>query len=1395
MEFLSTNGEKSITTIPVKLESPSNWDTYKFHVVSSAVAIDALDILNGQSTRPTASASTTASASATSTDAVKTFDRKNSLLYSAIARSIGSVGISVLQTANVTPGDGHAAFKALSKYYESDTMAAIRQDVEKFINLRQDSDSVVEFVAKVEQLKARISTATTQHQIDLLDVLASSVVIAGLNTKYNNLKQPLFLDSSNFPTLKTKIIEQCQRIDIMEPSSGKGSALSASHMDPTKSVKCKHCGKSNHPSNKCYKKFPQLRTSSSGDSSSSKKSASEPDNHKCWSVHRVLSTKSSEPNPSKLVFEVDSGSTDHTVRRSDSHALMYTDYSSSLNLTVANGDVVSSLGSGYLPGKFNAEIHIMPDEKWSTNLLSVAQLYQENIATIFMPGKGVIISRASDVNLEVKETLASGSFKQGIFEVSIRTDNLDTPQKPVAHSTKLTAALPRLERAKLFFKRTGYQNPDRLLELGKQAIRNGLISELSITDFSFVASDETYKLVRTKAHPHHDLKGIKRSDAPFSRIAIDLKVSVGAPTFTGCTHLLIIVDDYTRWKEAIPLRQKSDLVDALTRWHDTFVVPLGHKTSFIRCDNAGEQISHKFNKFIQDLKAKVEYTNAYSSASNGMAERGIGTIWTTAQALRIGAKLPRAFWGECARTAAFIENRLPTSANPESKSPFELLYKRKPDLSVLRVIGSRAFVHDHKPETALSPASKEGILIGYATSTNGYRIVLDIKAGNVIETAHVTFIESTDNSPRSLIRTLPGPTEEYLIVPRTGANAAGGPSPPSPTSAPTTPSAPTSIPTPPPVPTSRGASTTAEDNPQTDHLLLSDDAADLLEGPLQETIATSRPTRAIRAPVRFDPSDPSSFTSSHHANMVKKKIGSKISYEQAVAIPELAKAMADEAMTILTNGSTKIVDIQPGDVLIKSTWAHRLPTDHKPARSRICPQGFMQIPGLHYDPDAVSSPTPSLDIINIALGIEVKRSQQSKLIDVSKAFANYAVNNHRVLMDWPAGIKKIPGKALLLVNSLQGTKQGAHDWFLQVIKFLESIGFRQSISEPCYFYKWIEGRFCQIVVWVDDFRVMCDSPEDLESICQAMSQRFKTTTGDANRWIGLNIVHDRDRGKLTISSSDYVEQLLKQFDFLDCKPISTPAEPNKRLSKAHINEFTADVKNFDYRSLVGQLLWLARTARPDILYAVSQLTQHCQLWNSSHIAAGKRILRYLKGTSHLLFTRHKKNSDSYVVLNCFSDADFAAEPEGNDHPMRSLSGQVVYMEGIGVISCSSILEKTLSVSTAESEYKAIYNGAKAITGYRQFLEEIGFDQSEPSIIFNDNAAANAMVKQEFSSSKTRHIQIRFHYIKEKVKEGTIKVKYCPTNLMVADIMTKALDRVKFEKFRDALLSGELTLNE
>jgi hypothetical protein len=491
----------------------------------------------------------------------------------------------------------------------------------------------------------------------------------------------------------------------------------------------------------------------------------------------------------------------------------------------------------------------------------------------------------------------------------------------------------------------------------------------------------------------------------------------------------------------------------------------------------------------------------------------------------------------------------------------------------------------------------------------------------------------------------------------------------------------------------------------------------------------------------------------------------------------------------------ELVPLLPSDREIKAVWVHQPKHDIDGnllrIKSRICPQGFRFRDGIDFNQDEVASYAPHVQTLMIGFQFEVQRSMYTTHLDVTNCFQMYSVlpTTSLIIMDTPDGFHVPDGFCIRMINALQGSPQASRIWQdAAEAHLLTVLKFQQSIIDPSFYWRWNGECFSMIIRTTDDFRVSSDDPKIMESICSNLQQKWEMTVQENKSWNGMAVDHDRIKGTLYVSMKRDIETFLSTFGMRDCKPAKTPAAPNTKLLKPDPStEINSVELAYPYREIVGGLLWFARTGRPDILYAVNQLTKFSHAWDKSHIEAAKLVMRYLKGTIDLRLTL-RRSSDPYLLV--YADSDFGSEPEQKNHPMCSTSGWAAYIHGIGLIYAGVNLEKTISLSTAEAEYKVIARACKFIVSVRQFYTEIGFPLVDSTTIFNDNQAAIAMSKQTFSSSATRHMKIKFHYIREKVADGTVTFAYIPTERMVADIFTKALSRILFERFRNMLLDGK-----
>jgi hypothetical protein len=233
-----------------------------------------------------------------------------------------------------------------------------------------------------------------------------------------------------------------------------------------------------------------------------------------------------------------------------------------------------------------------------------------------------------------------------------------------------------------------------------------------------------------------------------------------------------------------------------------------------------------------------------------------------------------------------------------------------------------------------------------------------------------------------------------------------------------------------------------------------------------------------------------------------------------------------------------------------------------------------------------------------------------------------------------------------------------------------------------------------------------------------------------------------------------------------------------------LNEYCANKShakkrcNHTTQSAVGSLMYAMTCTRADIAFAVSTVSRFCSNYGTAHWVAVKRIMRYLKGTAHY---RLQLGGGAQVLLSGYCDADWA----GDLDERKSTTGYAFYI-GDGLVSWNSKRQTTVALSTAEAEYMAATQATKEALWLKQLLNEIGLTQSQPVLIRSDNQGCIALTKNPAYHSRTKHIDIRHHFIRDSVEVGDIELQYCATNDMVADVLTKALARDKHDQHTDTL---------
>ncbi|XP_049932797.1 uncharacterized mitochondrial protein AtMg00810-like [Nymphaea colorata] len=284
-----------------------------------------------------------------------------------------------------------------------------------------------------------------------------------------------------------------------------------------------------------------------------------------------------------------------------------------------------------------------------------------------------------------------------------------------------------------------------------------------------------------------------------------------------------------------------------------------------------------------------------------------------------------------------------------------------------------------------------------------------------------------------------------------------------------------------------------------------------------------------------------------------------------------------------------------------------------------------------------------------------------------------------------------------------------------------------------------------------------------------MMQNFKMKElGDLRFFLGVEI--DRHNNRLTLTQQKYTLDLLKKSGMSDCKPVGTPSVLNQRLS-AQDGELYEDPTQ--YRSIVGALQYLTFT-RPDIIYAVNQVSQFMHAPRDTHMDAVKRILRYLKGTvgDGLVYGKSENITTGHQLMT-FTDADWAGDPDQR----KSISGFCIFI-GRNLVSWSCRKQKAVARSSTEAEYRCMAAGTAEVTWVRHLLEDIG-ENIKTSMLMCDNQSAINIAFNPVQHGRTKHIEIDQHFVRQKVEDKEIQPIYVRTDEQVADLFTKGLTKERF----------------
>jgi hypothetical protein len=488
-------------------------------------------------------------------------------------------------------------------------------------------------------------------------------------------------------------------------------------------------------------------------------------------------------------------------------------------------------------------------------------------------------------------------------------------------------------------------------------------------------------------------------------------------------------------------------------------------------------------------------------------------------------------------------------------------------------------------------------------------------------------------------------------------------------------------------------------------------------------------------------------------------------------------------------------------------------------KSRVVVRGFAQREGVDYN--ATFAPVLAYSSIRLHFAIVCMLDYELDAMDVKTAFLN-AVLEEEVYITMPRGIqwdgkkfvvtgdftpKKNP-QVFRLIKSLYGIKQAPHDWNEEINRSILSLGYTRCASDSCMYVKRSRtGKSILLPLFVDDMfpAYHRDDRTEWEADKKALMAKYDMKDlGEAKLILGMRITRDRAARTLKADQEAYINRLLESCDMQDCIAVESPEDngvkhsaigrpDSSSSSKVDSAHEEAEARNIDvgsllklrYGSVVGSLLYAALSTRPDISHAVSTLAQFVSAPLPQHWEAAMRVLRYLKGTSDLGLIyrgRPSANRGAPILGPCYSDSNWGGDPDDR----KSRTGVVCKINGCAV-SWKSQKQTVVALSSAEAEYMAAGEAVKEILWLRQLLMELGFAESTSTSLLVDNEAAISIANKDVFHNRTKHIDMRHHFIRAHVQSNAVAIEWVSTHEQEADLFTKALGKHPFLHLRERIM--------
>ena len=513
--------------------------------------------------------------------------------------------------------------------------------------------------------------------------------------------------------------------------------------------------------------------------------------------------------------------------------------------------------------------------------------------------------------------------------------------------------------------------------------------------------------------------------------------------------------------------------------------------------------------------------------------------------------------------------------------------------------------------------------------------------------------------------------------------------------------------------------------------------------------------------------------------------------------PFWLRAEADEWAGLWQKGVFKRwsrSDLLPDDRVFTSKYVYKIKRSASTGeayrfKARMIVRGFEMEKGVDYADNF--SPTPGLAVARLMMSIAIANDMELHKVDIEQAFLqadklDEGVNG-RYFINPPPGSPEAGNKNVVyeVLKPLYGSPSSPRALHKTMDAYFKSEGFDTIGFEESVWVRPAGGKYSEEIVvsaHVDDCLLSCKSSTVMSKFKADLLSRFAgTDEGEVTEYLGCELVRDRKTRTGHLVQAGYAERVLRAFDMWESHPVATPLDATTRLSKLDCPSVVDPHVHRKYRSIVGCISYLVNMTRPDLAFSYSQLSKFLQHPGDVHLAAAYRVLAYVRGTVNQGIYFHDPGPGQRNILSGWVDSDFAADVDTR----KSVTGYLLSLNG-GPISWKAARQGGVTLSSSEAEFVAASQAGKEILYLRALLKGLACPQHQPTQLWEDNASCILMSENPTNRERSRHVDVRVHFLRDMVRDGAVKLIKCAGTQNVADALTKSLPKPAFHKHREFL---------